>query len=170
MAIVISIILSFVALGLQATVVPHIAIAGIRPDLAIVVTVLLGTARGSTHGTIAGFCIGLAQDLTNPAFLGLNALTKSLLGFTSGTLRGHLNASNLPMHAGVLFLAVLGHDLVYWTIFTHLALSDLFMGLLTRSLPTALYTAVVGMWAFLAVGALSGRGGRALGRPSFARR
>ena len=62
MAVIASLIFAFLALGLQATLVPHIAIAGVRPDLAVVATVFLGFARGAFGGTIAGFAIGLAQE------------------------------------------------------------------------------------------------------------
>jgi len=161
---------SFVMLALQATLVPHLAIAGIRPDLPLIAVVMLASARGSTAGTIGGFCIGLAQDLSNPAFLGLNALAKSLLGFAAGTLRVHLDAGSLPMRAAVFFVSVLGHDLVYLTILTRLELSELFLGLVTRSLPTAFYTLVVGMWALAALGALARRGVHSRGRPALARR
>ena len=164
------VLLCFAALGLQATLVPHVSIAGIRPDLALVVTFLVGYARGATAGTLAGFFVGLAQDLTNPAFLGLNALTKSLLGYAAGSLRDHLNAANAAAQAAVLFAAVLAHDVVYLTIYTQLALSELLLALWTRSLPTALYTALVGVWAFAALGSLSRRGVRTVARSSLARR
>ena len=170
MAFVGTVLLCYLALGLQATLVPHLAIAGIRPDLPVLVTVLLAYARGAASGTAAGLFIGLAQDLTNPAFLGLNALTKSLLGYAAGSMREHLNASHALVHAAVLFVAVLAHDIVYLTIYTHLALSELAMGLLVRSLPTALYTALVGMWAFAALQSLSRRGVHGLGRSGLARR
>jgi rod shape-determining protein MreD len=169
MAWVFGMLLGFAALALQATLVQHLAIAGIRPDLPLIVVVLFGMTRGPVVGTLAGFAIGLAQDLTNPAFLGLNALTKSLLGFGAGTLRSQLNANSLPLHAVVLFVAVLAHDFVYWTLFTRLALSELFGAMLFRSLPTAVYTAAVGMWLLGALGSRLGRGAH-LGRPSFARR
>jgi rod shape-determining protein MreD len=169
MAFLGAVLLCFAVLGLQATVVPHLGIAGIKPDLPLVLTVLLAFWRGAAAGTTAGFFIGLAQDVTNPAFLGLNALTKSLLGYAAGSLREHLNAGHPVAHAAVLFVAVLLHDLVYLTIYTHLALSNLLMGLLARSLPTALYTALVGMWAFAALGSMSRRGVHGVGR-SLARR
>ena len=169
MTFVIACVLGFAALALQATVVRHLSIAGIRPDLPLIIVVLLGVTRGGATGTIAGFAIGLAQDLTNPAFLGLNAMTKSLLGCSAGAMRGHLNTGSLPMQAAMLFAAVMAHDLVYWTLFTRLALSDMFTGLVTRSLPTAVYTALVGMWIVAALGSRLGRGAQ-LGRPSYARR
>ncbi len=170
MAVLVSILVGFLALGMQATFVPHWSIAGIRPDLPLVAVVLLAYARGATAGTLAGFLIGLAQDLTNPTLLGLNALVKSLLGHAAGTLRVQLDATSLPMRAGVLFAAVLAHDLVYLTISTRGALSELLLGLLTRSLPTAVYTALVGMWTFAALGWIAGRGGYRRGRSALARR
>jgi rod shape-determining protein MreD len=168
MAALQALLIGFLALGLQATLVPHLSIAGIRPDLPLVAVVILAYMRGAAAGTVAGFLIGLAQDLTNPSFLGLNALVKSLLGHASGALRDQLDAGSLPMRAAVLFVAVLAHDLVYLTIFTRLALSELFLGLLTRSLPTALYTTLVGVWAFGALGSLARRGVRSRG-PTLAR-
>src|SRR5262245_43316393 len=103
MALLRSILLAFVALGLQATVVPHLAIAGIRPDLPLLAVVLLARARGTLPGSLAGFFIGLAQDLTNPGFLGLNALVKSLLGYAVGSLRVHLDTGILPMRVAMIF-------------------------------------------------------------------
>jgi len=170
MALVGAILFACVALGLQATLVPHLALAGIQPDLPLIATVILAYARGTTSGTISGFLIGLAQDVTNPAFLGLNALTKSLLGHAAGSVRTNLDASSLPMRFAVLFAAVVAHDVLYLAIFTRLALSDLLLGLLVRSLPTALYTALVGMWVFAILGMLTPRGAHGRGRTALARR
>jgi rod shape-determining protein MreD len=170
MALLKSLLLAYVALALQATLIPHLAIAGIRPDLPLVAVVLLAYARGSIAGTLAGFFIGLAQDLTNPGFLGLNALCKAVLGYAVGSLRLQLDTGILPMRAAVLFGSVLAHDLLYLTILTRLELSELLLGLVARSLPTALYTALVGMWAVGAAGSLARRGVHTHGRPAFTRR
>jgi rod shape-determining protein MreD len=165
-----AVLLAFLALGLQATLVPHVQIAGVGPDLAVVAIVLLAYRRGATTGVLAGFLIGLAQDVTNPAFLGLNALAGSVTGFAAGSLREQMDATSPVLAAAMLFVAVMIHDLVYLTIFTHLALSGLLLGLLTRSLPTALYTSLVGVWVLTALASLTRRGVHPLGRTSYARR
>jgi len=159
----------FVALALQATLVPHLRIVGIGPDLPLVATMLLAYRRGPTGGTLAGFVIGLGQDLTNPAFLGLNALVKSLLGFTAGSGRDALDVSSAPLAAAVLAVAKLAHDLAYLLVFTHLSLSDVFAGLFAHSVPSAVYTSAVGMWILMLLGS-GRRGGHALGGPGYARR
>ena len=167
---IVDVLLCFVALALQATLVPHVRIASIGPDLPLLATVLLAYARGATVGTSAGFLIGLAQDLTNPAYLGLNALCKALLGYTAGAVREQIDAGSTLVHGAVLFVAVLAHDLVYLTVFTRGALSELLPSLLTRSLPTALYTALIGMWLFTALASVSRRGVRSFGPSRLARR
>ncbi len=164
------VLLCYLALALQATLVPYIGIAGIRPDLPLVAVTLIALGRGGTAGVVAGFLVGLAQDLTNPGFLGLNALAKCLLGYTAGTLRVRFDAGTAWTYGALVAVATLAHDLVYLTIYTRLVLSEMFLSLATRTLPTALYTAVAGAFVAVATGALSGRGSHRLGRSQLARR
>ena len=165
-----AILLGYAALALQSTLVPAIGIAGIRPDLPLVVVVLTALSRGAASGTIAGFLIGLAQDLGNPGFLGLNALAKCLVGHSIGTLRGRFDAGTAFSYALVLGAATVAHDLVYLTIHRRLVLSEIFLALATRTAPTALYTAVVGTLLAVLWGALMGRRSHRLGRSQLANR
>ncbi|MFQ5599530.1 MAG: rod shape-determining protein MreD [Candidatus Krumholzibacteriia bacterium] len=165
-----ALLLGYAALALQATVVPYVSIAGIRPDLPIVATVFLASKRGAGTGTVGGFLIGLGQDLTNPGFLGLNALAKSILGHSIGSLRERFDARTAATYAAILFVATLVHDFIYLPIFTRLALSEMLLGLATRTLPTAVYTAVVGMWVSRLFGSMLGRRSYRLGRTPLASR
>ena len=160
----------YAALALQATVVQYVGIAGIRPDLPLIATCLLALVRGSTAGTACGFVIGLGQDLTNPAFLGLNALTKSLLGFSLGTLRERFDAATAASYATILIVATIAHDLLYLTVYMRLVLPEMMLALVTRTLPTAVYTAAVGIWVFMLVGSVSGRRSYRIGRSTLASR
>jgi rod shape-determining protein MreD len=167
-SLLLPILVGYVALALQATLVPHVGIADIRPDLPIVATVMIALGRGAGAGTTAGFLIGLGQDLTNPAFLGLNALSKSLLGYGLGTLRERFDAGTMVTHVAVLFVATIAHDLLYLTIYMRLVLSEMMLALVTRTLPTALYTAFVGVWAFALMSAMTGRRSSRFGRSRIA--
>lgn len=164
MKVLLPIVVGYVTLALQATLVPHAGIAGIRPDLPIVATVMIALGRGAGAGTVAGFLIGLGQDLTTPAFLGLNALSKSLLGYGLGTLRERFDAGTPVTHVAILFVATIVHDFLYLMIYMRLVLSEMMLALVTRTLPTALYTAFVGVWAFALVAAMSGRRSSRFGR------
>ncbi len=152
----------YLALALQATFVPYLGIADIQPDLPLIAVVLLALSRGAAAGTVAGFLVGLAQDLTNPAFLGLNALAMCLLGWAVGSLRGRFDAGTALSYAAALAVSTLSHDALVLTVYKRLVLSEIFSSLATRTLPTALYTAVVGAGAGIVF--LSMRRSQRLGR------
>jgi rod shape-determining protein MreD len=162
------IVLAYLALALQSTLVPYIGIGGARPDLPLVAVVLIALSRGPAAGTLAGFLVGLAQDLTNPAFLGLNALAKCLLGHVAGNLKSRFDTATLASYAALLAGAVMAHDLVYLTVYTRLVLSEMFQELVTGTLPRALYTAAVGAVIGVVLDALSGRRLYRFGRSRFA--
>ena len=159
-----SILFAYLALALQGTVVPYLAIGDARPDLPLIAVTLIALARGAATGTVAGFLIGLAQDLNNPGFLGLNALAKSLVGYGVGAQRGRFDAGTAPSCAVVLATAAVAHDIVYLTIHSRLVLSEIFLALATHTLPSALYTAAVGALLALLLGALPGRRSHRFGR------
>lgn len=162
--------LGYLALALQVTLVQHIGIAGARPDLALVATVMVASSRGAASGVLVGFLVGLGQDLTNPTFLGVNALAKTILGWGIGRMQERAEAGSVLLHAGILLGATLVHDIVYLTVYTRLALSEMLRDLFLRSLPSAFYTAAVGMWFLALAASWSGRKGQRLGRSSFASR
>ena len=164
MGVLVLFLVGYLALALQATWVHYLALAGITPDLPVVATVLIALVRGPSIGTTAGFLIGLGQDVTNPAFLGLNALTKCLLGYAAGNMRERFDAGTAPSAALVLFVSAVANDLLYLTIRTRLVLSEILVGLATRSLPTAVYTAVLGAFVFVLLGTFAGRRTHRLGR------
>lgn len=165
-----AILLAYAALALQGTLVPAIGIAGIRPELPLIAVVLVALERGATSGTAAGFLVGLAQDLGNPGFLGLNALAKCLVGHSIGALRGRFDAGTTLSYALVLGAATVAHDVVYLTIHRRLVLSEIFLALATHTAPTALYTAVVGALAAVALAAIKGRRSHRFGRSQLANR
>ena len=164
MSFLVTVLLGYAALALQATWIPYVGIAGITPDLPLIVTVLLALQRGPNTGTICGFLIGLGQDLANPGFLGLNALTKTIVGYALGKLRDRFDADTAPTCAATLFVATLAHDLLYLAISTRLVLSDMLITWATRTLPTAVYTAGAGTILFVKISAFTVRRGHRLGR------
>lgn len=82
--------LYFLAIGggtlVQSTVVPVLGIGGVVPDLPVVLVVLLALRRGPEVGCVTGFALGLAQDAIVGGPLGLQALSKAVVGFIAGEL------------------------------------------------------------------------------------
>lgn len=136
---------AFFALVLQLAVADRLAIFDVRPDLTVLVVVLLGMRRGPMVGTLVGFFVGLIQDLLVPATLGMNSLAKCILGYLSGRLGQNLALPTLLLYAPLFALAVLFHDLIYLLAYTKLDPGRFLRIFLVQSLPTALYTAVLGV-------------------------
>ncbi len=129
----------------ETMISPLISIAGISPDFSIIALVILALAAGPMPGTVGGFLLGLVQDLSNPALLGLHALCKCCLGFSLGRLRGRL-AHGLPVAEGIVVaLSVLVHDLVFLLFQSGLIDEGFLRPFLTKSFPVAIYSGVAGI-------------------------
>jgi len=129
---------------LQVLVSDKITFRGIGPDFPLLIVAYFALARGPIRGSIGGFVVGFLQDLFNPAFLGLNALTKSLVGYALGRAGAQMERENPVFLLGLLGVTALAHDFVYLLIFTQLHLLKFIVMFATVAIPSAIYTAVVG--------------------------
>jgi len=77
----------------HATMGPALRIADVAPDIPLIVVVMLALRRGPEFGCGAGFLAGLLQDAATGGLLGVQALTKSIIGFGVGALAGRLRVS-----------------------------------------------------------------------------
>ena len=145
MRIAVLVITAIVFILLQALALDKLAIGEIVPDFPLLLCAFLALYKGPVRGSIIGFVIGLLQDLFNPAFLGLNALTKAIVGFAFG----HLGTKTVPERtmflAAIFFLTALGHDFIYLLFFTALDIGNFFNLFFTVAVPSAVYTAIFGI-------------------------
>jgi rod shape-determining protein MreD len=96
----------------QCTVVPMVGVGGIVPDVPVVLTVLLALRYGAEAGCLTGFALGLAQDAAAGGPLGLNALSKGLLGFVAGDLPRWVLVTRPIVPVGLAVLATIVDGLV----------------------------------------------------------
>jgi rod shape-determining protein MreD len=124
---------------------PLISINGVAPDFSVIALVVLALATGAGPATVGGFILGLVQDLSNPALLGLQALGKSGLGFGLGSLRGRL-VYGVPLVEGlVVATSVFAHDFFFLLVQSNLSDEQFLLPLLTRTVPGAIYSGLVGI-------------------------
>jgi rod shape-determining protein MreD len=91
----------------HATVGPVLRIADVAPDIPLIVVVLLALRRGPEFGCGAGFVAGLLQDAASGGLLGVQALTKALIGFFIGGLGERLRVGQpLVQVPGLVLLSV----------------------------------------------------------------
>jgi rod shape-determining protein MreD len=141
-----------VSLILQTSFVPVITIAGVRPDLLVIALFFFSIKYGVIPGIFVGFVLGLGQDLYSPSLLGQNALTKTVIGAFIGLFNERMMRSDPLVKTVLLFVAFIIHDALFFMV-QIVRLGDpvslLFMGLLTKCLPRALYSIAVALLFYI---------------------
>src|SRR5438445_362182 len=103
------------AIVLQSTVFAKVTLAGAKPELVYMATIILAFLEGPSSGAVAGFAGGMAEDFLLNQPKGITALTLTLIGYAVGTLRQYIVTPSplLPVvvvatatTAGVLFYGV----------------------------------------------------------------
>lgn len=130
---------------LQLVVADRIAIGPVAPDFVILIVAYFALYRGAIRGSVFGFVIGFLQDLTNPGLLGLNALTKSTLGFAVGKVGSKTFPENVPFLFAVFLAVSFGHDVVYLIFYKWPHMDSVLAATFTTALPSAAYTALFGV-------------------------
>jgi len=130
----------------QAVLLGPVSLMEIRPDLFLVLVILVSRRCSPERATFLGFVIGLCQGALSGAPLGLHAFTNSLMGFVIATLSHHLYTDK-PF--ALLWFLLAGSAAASGM---RLALLTFFMGprplvpaLLWVIIPEVLYTAAVGL-------------------------
>jgi len=131
-----------VVLVLQSTLLYRMEIGGVRPDLLVAFVVYFGWMRGPVPGTLAGFGIGLIQDLDASGPLGLNALAKTVVGFLVAKAGFRVHRSNVGVRFAFFFVALLVHDLIYYAVATGGDGGAFVKQFFLKSIPTAIYTTI----------------------------
>jgi rod shape-determining protein MreD len=133
---------------LQATIVPHLAVWGVFPDLPVLIVASWGLLRGKMEGSLWGFMAGMALDLFSGAPFGAATLSLVVVGLVSGlgktgALRAHIA---LPMLT--VFLTTILYSLIFLLVLqisgqTVVWLDSLWRIILPSALLNALLTPVV---------------------------
>ncbi|TVR03808.1 MAG: rod shape-determining protein MreD [Spirochaetaceae bacterium] len=82
-------LVSLIALA-QTVILDAVRIAGVAPDLVLLVLVFSAHKQGSMNGQMIGLVGGLVEDLTSLAPLGFNSLIRLAVGFLAGSTRNKM--------------------------------------------------------------------------------
>ena len=94
-----------------------LAVGDIRPDFILVFLIFASARYGRITGVLLGFSAGLMQDFTGSlSVLGANALTKSIVGYTVGTLNGTMTVWTPRIVNLYIYGTLLGHAVIYQSI------------------------------------------------------
>ena len=116
MRVALAIVVPLVAALLQGTVVPFVAIGGVRPNLVVLVAASWSVAAGAREGVWWAFVGGLAADLLSGGPLGAQALAALVPVTAVGVSDTSLRARSAVTGAALVGVATLAAGLIYLAI------------------------------------------------------
>lgn len=134
---------------LQVGIAPHLAIAGIVPNVLMLVVVTLAMVEGPRWGAGAGFAAGLAFDLIGTGPIGAMALVLTVVGYVAGSLQANMFAQGWLMPLTAVFMASFVTEVSYALVLNIVGEGGRLLATLGRiSLPAALYNGVLALLTY----------------------
>lgn len=129
----------------HAALGPTLRIADVSPDIPLIVVVMLALRRGPEVGCLAGLAAGLLQDALTGGLIGVQALTKAVLGFAIGAVGARLSTTSPLVQVPGLVLLTVVEGLARFTLLQLFRFPAPFGELMTyHVLPQALYNGFLG--------------------------
>ena len=135
------------ALLLQQTLVRWLSSGSVRPDLVLIALTAVALRHGPVAGLYAGLVLGLVQDVYGVETLGANVLAKSLVGYAMGSFEEKVMKVMAATRVLLLAVALFVHDVLFFLGAGYRG-GFLWDALLWTSLPSAVYTLVLGALVF----------------------
>jgi rod shape-determining protein MreD len=138
-----------VATLLQVGLAPYIQIAGVVPNILLLVVVTLALVEGPSAGALAGFAAGLMFDLLGSGPVGPMVLVLTVTGYMAGQLHENMFAEGWLLPLTVLGIASLLSALAYGLMLDMLGAGGPFLlTLFTKMLPEAIYDAALALLVY----------------------
>jgi rod shape-determining protein MreD len=129
---------------LQSTVFAQVKLAGAKPELMYLITVVLAMIEGPSSGAIGGFAAGMAQDFLLNQPKGITALSLTLVGYAVGMIRQYIVTPSPFLPVLLVAGATAGGILFYGIVAFLLGQLAVGFGFLARTaLLSALYNAAL---------------------------
>lgn len=140
--LIIFIFFGITSVVLQGMFVPYLELQSAwRPDLVVVIVLLIGRRFGATLGSTTGFILGIMQDALSPMSIGLTALPKAFCGYAAGKMQPLKLEGSINLLWFITFIFV--HEFVVFFILQFkLDVSFTYL-LYSRVFPNTIYTSVM---------------------------
>lgn len=139
--IFILIVFGISAVIIQSVFVPFIEINVWRPDMVLVVVLLIGKRFGAVSGSTSGFLLGVLQDSLTAMPMGITALPKAIAGYAAGKTKSlHLEGAMYYVWF-VVFIFV--HEIIFYAFFQYKTDVSYAYLLYSRVFPNTIYTTIM---------------------------
>ena len=112
---------------LETVVIDLFTIGGIKPDFILIVSIYSGLCLNKNTAAGIGFAFGLVQDALSFKLMGINSLSKCLIGFSIGSLREKILSENLLVQYLFTFIATFLNGVIFLFILKGLLLMEIKM-------------------------------------------
>ena len=137
-------ILVLLLVPLQTTLLPHLSVWNIKPDLGLVAAALVGLFAGELEGLLVGLTIGWVLSLFSAGELWLSLLTNGGVGLLAGFLGRQVSQMNsVSVGVGLLLVSLVSGMFAAMN-FPHLDVSQMWWMIESIVFPQAFYDGVVG--------------------------
>ncbi len=134
---------------LQCSVFNGLALAGIVPNLMLILTSSFGFMRGEREGLIIGFLCGLLVDIFFGSFLGFYALILMYIGYLNGKFSGIFYPEDIKLPIALIIISDLSYGIVCYLLMFMLRGRFQFLYYLVHIiLPEVLYTILATMFLY----------------------
>ncbi|MGI6224882.1 MAG: rod shape-determining protein MreD [Peptococcales bacterium] len=107
-------LLGFFSLILQSTIFNEFLVAGVKPDLLLIIVIFFALFNGPRQGAFIGLGLGLLEDLFQAKYFGLNAASKLTTGLIIGFMEKRIYKDNFLVPILVLFIGSFIHMAFYY--------------------------------------------------------
>ncbi|HMU55656.1 MAG TPA: hypothetical protein PKA61_11650 [Nitrospira sp.] len=133
---------------LQTTLLPHVSIWGLTPDVGLAVAALIGLFAGELEGLIVGLAIGWILNMYSAGDLWISLVTKGGVGLLAGLFGQHVaHVTPTVVSVGLLIVSTLGGAMVVLTMKSAIGIDTWWM-VQSMVLPQACLDAVAGAGLF----------------------
>ncbi len=126
---------------LQTFLVPVIEINVWRPDLILIITLLIGYKYGAVTGTFIGFGLGIFQDSLSASPMGISSLANCIVGFLAGNIKEYKFGSHGTILITILLMLL--HGFIFYAIYQFKTETTYIYLLLTRVFPNTIYSFLI---------------------------
>ncbi|MCL2756750.1 MAG: rod shape-determining protein MreD [Coriobacteriia bacterium] len=137
-------LIGLLAVVLQLAIAPNIAIVSAVPNIIMIVTIIVALNNPATRSTIYGFILGFCYDLFSQGPIGVMALLLTVMSFALSAFNKDAFQSNWIIELFAVVIALLLGELLHGIILVVIGYdSNILYSLVFRSLPSAIYEAIV---------------------------
>ncbi len=137
-----------VSIILQTTVINYLAIFSVKPELLIIITVYFSLVKGSLSGEVIGFTGGLLEDVFAINLVGINAFTKTIIGYTVGKLKNNIDLENFITPFIIVGMVTFLEGILFYIIRLFFGQEMPFFNCMAMNLGRAIYNGVLAPFVF----------------------